>query len=216
MASSTTDPFAGSITTVLNGQAAFPPWNRNVKKAANSADCGTLHGLSHKVVTAEQWLLFPGVEGEVNVEPPERPADDATPSQLQVYREELELYQRYERMSKQLWNAIINSLSPVYLLDITNTVTGTVIMTIEQIMAHFHLLFGVPNASAIEQLKKDLKKPLLAHDITTFIDHSSTYIQTVGELANAGQPLSMADQMTKFTVGNRNEDGYTKCPFHMC
>ena len=194
--STMTDPCI--ISTKLEGQSTYVSWQTDVSGAAYNIDSGNEHGLIHQVVPPQAYLLFPNVLGPYVIQQPPRPAAGAGGGTIQIYKEELALWTQYQRTSKKLKTAIINSLSDVLLRDVTDHVTKAVIMTTPDLMEHFHDLFGVPNAAAIADMRAALLQPLAGTDITTFLAHSSRFRHIIGQFTTALQPLAMYDQMTYF------------------
>jgi len=201
---------AVTVPVKLTGQETYTAWDESVSGVAILIDCGFEHGLVHQVLDAHAYGMFPNVVGPfAPPQQPARPAAGAGAGTLQIYKEELTIWLRYQKTSSQLKKAIIDSLSDVLLRDIRDPGINQVIMTTPQIMAHMRNLYGIPHATAITTIKADLLKPLEGIDITTFIDHSSRYRHLVGRLATAQQPLAMFDQMDHFITSCQTQGTVT-------
>lgn len=188
------------IPTNLGSIEDYPSWHQHILRSAASAPIPDLqYGLVHLVVSPATYLAYPGVAGPINIQRPAALAGGAAGGTVATYKEQLDLFLLYTRLTKLLQKAIIDSLSPALQRDITDAATNIILMDCYAIMLHMENLFGVPNAASVDNLMSKLMQPLLGQDMTTFIDHTSQFNIVLAELQRAGQPLSAYEQMTRFT-----------------
>ena len=110
----------------------------------------------------------------------------------------MRLWQEDTKLTKQLHNAIVDSLSPALQLEITDPVLNFIILDCNAIMTQMENLFNAPTATSIAELKNQMQEPLQGQDQTTFIDHCSKFKVSVAELLRIGQAVSHFEQCWQF------------------
>ena len=100
-----------------------------------------------------------------NPKEPAAPAEGAGGGTVAIYKKTAANYQEYRRKANHLRLAAIPSLGPALGHDITDPLTGAIMLTLPEIMQHHHNLFGVRTANDIRAMKERLREPILGQDM---------------------------------------------------
>jgi len=190
------NPFA--MKTQLTDGASWEAFELEVREIAAAAPINLVGGLISEVISVADFQAFPGYAGPVAPPQPADLANGAGAGTVENHKRAMQLYENYMTLTRYLWAAIVASISRTLKVAITDPVTKIIMLTTNEIMTHFRVLYGTTTAAMIQDLTTQLANPLEGYDLTTFVSHSATFNIVVAKLAAANQPISQAQAMMDF------------------
>lgn len=182
-----------------NASSNFPDWKASVIAFAGSIMADEyLYGLVHLVLTPAQFNALPNNYAAPNPARPGNPAAGAGAGAVSVFKQEMDLHQRYLKATNFLKSSIIASLSSVLRKALTDPAARLIVFDTNQIMGNLNALFDVRTAHDIDLLQARLARPLGSHDMDVFLTFTGEFVADLAMLALAGHPLSEHDKMKRF------------------
>lgn len=157
-----------------------------------------LYGLVHLVLTVAQFNALPNNYPAPNPARPANPAAGAGAGAVSVFKQELDLHQRYLKATSFLKSSIVASLSPVLRKSLTDPAARLILITSNQIMVQLDNLFDIRTAHDMDLLHARLTRPLSSQDMDTFLTFSGEFVADLAMMALAGHPISAHDSMKRF------------------
>lgn len=176
------------------------------------------YGLIALVVSADAYYRFAGTLDltdpldpvRIPVFVPQLPpnlAVNATHATCSNHREATALHSEYLTKEAQIKQAILSSVGPSILRNLTNPDAGdTVTMTAQEIMAELELLYGTFTAMDIHNYQRQLSDPIAGQDVATFLAYCSNFRSITAKLEHAGHSLSNFTQFEFFTQGTISQE----------
>lgn len=197
----------------------YTPWVKSVRKLAASlfADPSAAYGLLHLVTDPIIFATYPrNFEANGDPIPPPNPrlpdpiAGNAGSGTTAMYKHSFDRAMHYITDSNTLRNSIIDSIGTVLQRDQTDPLTDTITHDIPTIFNNMRVLFGTETRESLRHLHSILDTPIQAQDMATFLDFSSTFVETLNKLTRAGHPIDSYSQMEKFTAATSAQPGIVK------
>lgn len=182
-----------------NASANYPDWKASVISFAGSIMADEyLYGLVHLVLTPAQFNALPNNYPAPNPARPPNPAAGAGAGAVALFKQDMDLHQRYLKATNFIKSSIVASLSPVLRKSLTDPAARLIVLDSNEIMDHLDNLFDVRTAHDIDLLHARLARPLASHDMDLFLTFTGEFIADLAMLALAGHPLSEHDKMKRF------------------